>query len=310
MVKAFALVSLLLTFSVQAADVRVALVSRTVFNMPLWMAQEKGYLKAEGIDATLEILNNAEKINEDLRSGRAQVALATPESVVLDAYRGGSLRIIGGNAERLPHFIITQPRIKSLRELKGAKFGVLSLQEGTTYLVHELARQIGLGKGDYEVLAVGGAPTRWKLLQAGKIDAGLQPFPLSYEAEDAGFNNLGPISNFVRDYLFTSINVDRNWSERNRDTTKAFMRAMKRGQAAIAAEPAEAVAVAAKELNTSAALAKRALDDTAKLKILSEDLSVNEAALAGVFETLKSARLLPAESKFELGRIVDASYLK
>ena len=293
-----------------AAEVRVALVSRTVFNMPLWMAQQKGYLKEAGIDAALEILNNAEKINQDLRSGRAQVALATPESVILDAYRGGTLRIIGGNAERLPHFIITRPGIKSLRELKGAKFGVLSLQEGTTYLVHELARQVGLKPGEYEVLAVGGAPTRWKLLQAGKIDAGLQPFPLSYEAEDAGFNNLGPISHFVSQYLFTSINVDNSWASRNRDTVAAFMRAMKRGQAAIGEDPQQAAAVAAKELNTSVALAQRALGDTARLKILSQDLSVSEPALQGVFETLKSAGLLPAEAKFDSSRIVDSSYLK
>jgi ABC-type nitrate/sulfonate/bicarbonate transport system substrate-binding protein len=288
----------------------VALVSRTVFNMPLWMAQHKGYLKAENIDATLEILNNAETINADLRSGRAQVALATPESVVLDAYAGGSLRIIGGNAERLPHFIITQPRIRTLQELKGARFGVLSLQEGTTYLVHELARQVGLKPSEYEVLAVGGAPTRWKLLQAGKIDAGLQPFPLSYEAEAAGFNNLGPIAKFVRDYLFTSINVDRSWSEANRETARAFMRALKRGQASIAAEPLEAVAVAAKELNTAPALAQRALEDTAKLQILSQDLSVSEPALAGVFQTLQAAGLLPAEAKFDIQRVVDSSYLK
>lgn len=299
-----------MAFPAVAAEVRVALVSRTVFNMPLWMAQQKGYLKEAGIDATLEILNNAEKINEDLRSGRAQIALATPESVILDAYHGGSLRIIGGNAERLPHFIITQPAIKSLQQLKGARFGVLSLQEGTTYLVHELARQMGLKPGEYEVLAVGGAPTRWKLLQAGKIDAGLQPFPLSYEAEDAGFNNLGPISNFVSQYLFTSINVDSSWATRNRDTVTAFMRAMKRGQAAIGAHPQQAAAVAAKELNTSVALAQRALGDTARLKILSQDLSVSEPALQGVFQTLKSAGLLPAEAKFEAQRIVDSSYLR
>ena len=70
---------------------------------------------------------------------------------------------------------------------------MLSLNEGTTYLVHRLAGAIGLKPGDYEVIAVGGAPTRWKLLQEGKIDAGLQPFPLSYEAEAAGFTNFGPI---------------------------------------------------------------------------------------------------------------------
>ena len=166
-----------------AAELRVAIVSRTVFYVPLWLAQDKGYLKDEGIIATIEIFDNAEKIMEELRSGRSQVAITTPESVVVDAYRGGSLRIIAANAERLPHFIIAKPQIRTLGELRGARFGVLSLNEGTTYLVHRLAGAIGLKPGEYEVMAVGGAPTRWRLLQEGKIDAGLQPFPLSYEAE-------------------------------------------------------------------------------------------------------------------------------
>ena len=220
-----------------AADVRVAIVSRTVFYVPLWLAQDKGYLNEEGLRPTIEISDNAEKINADLRSGRSQIAISTPEGVVIDAYRGGSLRIIAANAERLPHFIIAKPQIKTLQQLRGARFGVLSLNEGTTYLVHRLAGAIGLKPGDYEVIAVGGAPTRWKLLQEGKIDAG-SAFPLSYEAEAAGFTNFGPISRYVSDYLFTSVNVDSKWA---RKTGRSCWPSCARRSAAVrmAARPAQ-----------------------------------------------------------------------
>src|ERR1041384_8508000 len=83
------------------AERRVAIVSRTVFYVPLWLAQDKGYLKDEGITATIEIFDNAEKIMEELRSGRSQVAITTPESVVVDAHRGGAPRTIAANAPRL-----------------------------------------------------------------------------------------------------------------------------------------------------------------------------------------------------------------
>jgi len=246
---------------------------------------------------------------EELRSGRSQVAVSTPESVVVDAYRGGSLRIIAANAERLPHFIIAKPQIRTLGELRGARFGVLSLNEGTTYLVHRLAGAIGLKPGEYEVMAVGGAPTRWRLLQEGKIDAGLQPFPLSYEAEAAGFTNFGPISRYMSDYLFTSVNLDSNWARQNRPLVQGFLRALKRGQEDMAAHPRDAAAVAARELKTAPALAERALADTAKLKILSPDLSVSDAALGSTFETVLGVGLLPAGSVYERARMVDSSYL-
>jgi NitT/TauT family transport system substrate-binding protein len=302
---------LALNSAAAASDLRIALVSaRSVFYVPVWLAHQKGYLKEEGIDATIQFVASAEKVNEELRSGRAHISISAPESVIVDAYRGGTLRIVAGNAERLPHFIIARPNIKTLEQLRGARFGVLSLNEGTTHLVRELARQVGLMPGEYQVLAVGGAPARWKLLQEGRIDVGLQPFPQSYEAEQAGFSNLGPISKFIPDYLFTSVNVDARWASRNRDTTMAFLRALKRGHVQMAMNQREAVAVAAKELGTTPEFAQRALADTVSLNILSEDLSVSERALAATFESVRSIGLLPAEASFDPTRIVDRSYLK
>src|SRR4030095_4732852 len=102
-----AVIALLFAATMAGAEpLQVAIVSRTVFYVPLWIAQEKGHLKAEGIEAAIEVYDNAEKINEALRSGKVQIAVSTPESVILDAYRGGPLRIVAGNAERLPHLII------------------------------------------------------------------------------------------------------------------------------------------------------------------------------------------------------------
>jgi NitT/TauT family transport system substrate-binding protein len=292
-----------------ATPIRIAIVSRTVFYVPVWIADRLGYFKSEGLEPTIEVYDNAEKINEDLRSGRVQIAVSTPESVVVDAYRGGTLRLIAGNTGKLPHFIITKPEIKTLGELRGARFGVLSMQEGTTYLVRHLAKVAGLKPDEYEVVAVGGAPTRWRLLKEGKIDVGLQPFPLSYEAEAAGFNNLGPILDYIPDYQFTSVNADISWARRNSETVVAFLRALRRGLAFMRTHPNETADIAAQELKTSVGLAQRALEDTARMKILSDDLSVSQPGLAYVFESLQSAGLVARDQRFDFSKIVDQSYL-
>jgi ABC-type nitrate/sulfonate/bicarbonate transport system substrate-binding protein len=295
-----------LSASVAAAEpLKIAIVSRTVFYVPLWIAQQQGH-----VDAGIEVYDNAEKINEDLRSGKVNIAVGTPESVMIDAYRGGSLRIIGGNAERLPHFIIARPSIKQWTEMRGAKVGVLSLNEGTTYLVHRMMSANGLKPADYEVLAVGGAPTRWRLLQEGKIDVGLQPFPLSYQAEAAGYTNFGPITQYVQNYLFTTVNADTRWTERNADAVRAFLRGLRRGVETMNKDRATAVATAARELKTTPQFAERALDDTAKLGILSQDLTISEPALKGTFDTLVGVGLLPADARFEPSRMVDSRYLE
>lgn len=222
-----------------AAHIKVAIVSRTVFFMPLWVADQKGFLKQEGIDVTIEVVNNAEKINEQVQAGIAQVAISSSEALLIDAQKGGSFRMVASVAQKPPHFIVAKPSIKTLADLRGARFGVLSLHEGTTFLVDDLAKAAGLNKGDYTIDAVGGAPTRWKLLQEGKIDAGLQPFPLSYQSDAAGFTNLGPIAAYVPDYEFTVVFADAKWATANRTTLSGFLRAMVKAQSYMRSHPAE-----------------------------------------------------------------------
>src|SRR5712675_3239861 len=199
-----------------AATIKIALVSRTIFYAPVWVAEQNGYFQDEGVDAQFEIFDNAEKINEVMHAGAAQIAIASIEALVADAFKGGKFRVVASVAQKPPHFIIAQPKFRTVTDLRGARFGVLSLHEGTTYFVQDIEKALGWKRGDIVIDAVGGAPTRWKLLREGKIDAGLQPYPLSYEAEAAGFSNLGPIADLVPDYQFTSVVVDLTWAQPNR----------------------------------------------------------------------------------------------
>jgi NitT/TauT family transport system substrate-binding protein len=292
-----------------ATTLKVALVSRTVFYAPVWVAERKGYFTAEGVEPRFEIFDNAEKINEVMRSGEAQIAIASVEALVADAFKGGKFRIVASVAQKPPHFIIARPHIKTVTDLKGARFGVLSLHEGTTYFVQDIEQALGWTRGDIVIDAVGGAPTRWKLLREGKIDAGLQPFPLSYESEDAGFSNLGRIATYVPDYEFTATFVDPAWASSHRQTVTGFLRALTRGQAAMAAEPDVAADVLVTELGTTPAYAHRAIAEALNFKLMPEGLAASEAGMRRVFTTLQSAGLVPKDAAFDIGRFVDPSYL-
>jgi ABC-type nitrate/sulfonate/bicarbonate transport system substrate-binding protein len=292
-----------------AATVKIALVSRTVFYAPVWVAEQNGYYRAEGIEPQFEIFDNAEKINEVMHSGEAQIAIASVEALVADAFKGGRFRVVASVAQKPPHSIIARPHIKTVTGLKGARFGVLSLHEGTTYFVQDIEKALGFQRGDIVIDAVGGAPTRWKLLREGKIDAGLQPFPLSYESEAAGFSNLGPIADLVPDYQFTSVVVDETWARANRPVLVAFLRALRRGTAYMFAHPDESAALGAQELRTTPANARRALEDTVRMDVLPRDLTITDKSLMRVFDSVKSAGLVPADAAYERAKFVDESYL-
>src|SRR4029077_3433742 len=98
-----------------------------------------------------------------------------------------------------------------------------------TFFVADIAKAGGFALNDVKVEAVGGSPTRALLRKGGKIDMGLQPYPLSYEAEAQGFTNLGAMAKLVPDYQFVSVMVDENWAGKNRGGLMAFLKLVGRG---------------------------------------------------------------------------------
>jgi transcriptional regulator GlxA family with amidase domain len=76
------------------------------------------------------------------------------------------------------------------------------------------------------------------------------------------------------------------------------------------AHPDESAALGAKELNTTPAYARRALEDTARMDVLARDLTASDRSLARVFENVKAAGLVPADAAYDRAKFVDESYLR
>jgi ABC-type nitrate/sulfonate/bicarbonate transport system substrate-binding protein len=291
------------------APLRIAVVSRTIFYLPAWTAEQQGFFKEAGIEPKIEVYDAADRILVDLHAGSHQIGITSIENVIAESYKGGTLRVVAGSAQRPPHFIIAQPEIKTLADLKGRLIGVVSMQEGTTFFVKDIAAKGGFDLADVRVQAVGGSPTRARLLKERKIDAGLQPYPLSYEAEAAGFSNLGPIADLVPDYQFTSVVVDAAWARANAPVLVGFLRALRRGTEYMFAHPDQSAALGARELRTTPANVRRALEDTARMDVLARDLSITDKSLMRVFDSVKSAGLVPAQAAYDRAKFVDETWL-
>jgi ABC-type nitrate/sulfonate/bicarbonate transport system substrate-binding protein len=307
---AAALAMLLAPLAARAeTPLRIAVVSRTIFYLPAWTAEQQGFFKEAGIEPKIEVYDAADRILVDLHSGTHQIGITSIENVIAESYKGGALRVVAGIAQRPPHFIIAQPEIRTLADLKGRLIGVVSMQEGTTFFVKDIAKKGGFDLADVRVQAVGGSPTRARLLRERKIDAGLQPYPLSYEAEAAGFSNLGPIADLVPDYQFTSVVVDAAWARANAPVLAGFLRALRRGTEYMFAHPDESAELGARELRTTPANVRRALEDTARMDVLARDLSITDKSLMRVFDSVRSAGLVPAEAAYDRAKFVDETWL-
>jgi len=315
--RSFRLIALAALISLEYAPVarstdavNVVTPSVVIFAIPFWIAERNDYFKDENIAPTLDIVPNGREMTERLLSGTTQFSLVGPDAVLIDATKGGPLRILAGVVRKPPLYLIAKPSIKTFADLRGANIGALSLTEGSSKLLIKMAKAEGVSAADLKINAVGGAPARQVMLKEGKIDAGMQPLPLNLEAEALGFNNLGWAGKYEPEWQFITVNANGEWARKNPRVATGFVRALLRGEQFIWSNPNEAAAIAASVLKTDAALAKRSIAEAIRLDILDPKLDWSEVGLQRIYENMQADGTIPAERKFDLGALTNGEYLR
>ena len=290
---------------------RIGAVSRNYFNLPLWIAQHAGFFAREALAVEIVLIEAIDEVTRRLAAGNLQFALDVTENVILNAEQGGRLEIIGGNVNRLPFSFIARPPIKSWQDLRGARIGVSSISAGSSSLVMKLLAAHGLRyPQDYTLLAVGPILARWKMLQSGEIDAGLQGTPLNYIALDTGFVDLGNPREQFPDFQFTSLDTDAEWAKQHEDTAVAFLRAWLAAHRWFYENKAGATEIAMKETGVERRYAERAWDEYVRDEIFPRDGRASVAAVQALLEVSSLIRDLPSRSRSRAAQYINHAYLE
>jgi ABC-type nitrate/sulfonate/bicarbonate transport system substrate-binding protein len=81
----------------------------------------------------------------------------------------------------------------------------------------------GLKKGDYEIHSAGYAAARFAALKAGVADAAMTLPPLSFHAAETGFPIIGLAADYVKEFPFTCMVVQRAWAEAHKDLLRRLL---------------------------------------------------------------------------------------
>jgi NitT/TauT family transport system substrate-binding protein len=279
--------------------------------LPLIAADRQGMFARRELAIEVHRLGAVDKATAAVKSGDLDVAITPPEGAIRDCVAGGNLRIIAGNVNRLPLSLIANPRIRRFDDLRGAKLGTSSMTEGTALYTMEMLRQHGLlYPGDYEFSVVGVHPARWKALQEGSIDAAVQLIPLNFVAEDAGYINLGEVSDHIPEIVFTAFIVDQAAAQKRRAEIITFLRGVIEATRWVY-DPAndEALLALTKELTQAEGkYGRQALDYMRAKKVFSPDLSIPDAAFTKSIELMERAGLADERLAANALKVLDDSY--
>ena len=285
-------------------EITVGVVAPAYVNVPLWVAQERGFLDRRGIRATERILGTTDAVTSALRAGEVDIALSAPEGSIADAVVGGSLRVVAGLIDRPPLSMIALPSHRTFGDLRGGRIGTSSLQEGTRHVAQRMLAAHGLAyPGDYDFALEGSHVERWKALQAGTIDAALQMIPYDYLAADAGFTNLGVVTD---DFALVTVCVSASAPPA---LVRGFLQALSEGTEWFRGNVGESAALAAARTSVEPRYALRACEALAADGVIARDMRSAPAALDAVIAAMRSSDLLPPDTPSPLAVAVDYSYL-
>lgn len=141
-------------------------------NALLWLARDRGYYQAEGLDVELQEVPATPSVVTALRTGDIDVgSIATQDALSLTAANALQLRAIGSHEAQNHFVIVARDGINSVADLKGKSFGIArpgSVDDSLSRLV--LTAQ-GLEPASMTFVAVGAPNLRIQAILAGQLDA-------------------------------------------------------------------------------------------------------------------------------------------
>ncbi|WP_172152904.1 ABC transporter substrate-binding protein [Pseudomonas tumuqii] len=279
--------------------------------LPVFVARERGIFERHGLAVELCRLGSVDKATAAVRSGEADLAISPPEGVLADAAACGSLRLIAANCNCLPLTLVARAGIERIEDLKGTVLGTSSLTEGTAIYTREMLAQHGLQyPQDYSFSLAGVHQARWKALQDGSIDAAVQPPPFNFLAIDAGYSDLGEVSDYLPEIAFTALLGRLEWVQAHEVAVLALLRALAEATALVYDESNDAmlVPIMMEVTQSDAAYAKRALDYMRDKSAFARSLEIPSAALDKSLELMVKAGLLDAAAQDSARRGWDGSW--
>jgi len=214
---------------VKAAPVRVAYSAISGAMSPLWMAQEGGHFKREGLDVELLYIGGGSLLIQSMLSGDVPFAYGPSVPVINASLRGANLVLIGNTGNSLVFSIMSRPEIKQPAHLKGKRVGVTRLGGSTDWALDAALQHWGLERRDISIVQTGGMPEGLAGLIAGALGAVVLSPPSNFRAIKAGMHELVDVGQLNIVFPNTPLSTTESFVKSNRDLALRFLRGFTRG---------------------------------------------------------------------------------
>jgi len=230
------------------------------FQMVIYpIAQQKGYMKEEGLDERVIFVAPTTSIQAML--GGDVHFTGAGSSALVSIVRGNTpLKVVVATNDRVLQWLVTRPEISSPKELKGKKIATTGVAAIATFMLKQILTKHGLdGNRDVNYLDVGQGNQLTALLGGG-FDAAVLSVEQRYVALDKGMHEMFFMGNEVKNSRGTLATTDKLIKE-NPKMVSGFVRATLKALRYVRQDKEGTVAALLKFSGVSREQATRLYDD-------------------------------------------------
>jgi NitT/TauT family transport system substrate-binding protein len=289
------------------ADARIVVGVSTVnvAFLPIYLTQDKGFFKDEGLDVLVVMFNSGATNMQALIGGDVQIMAGGVPETVLARASGMDIKNFWAISNVMPFQIYGSPKMKSLKDGKGKKFAISRFGSLSEFLTRSALRQAGVDPKDVTMLQIGATPARFTTLATGIVDATILWFPVTERAKAAGMNKLFDLKDLYPNWTNVGFITREGWLSKEKEQTTKFLRAYQRGVRYTRENREDGVRTLRKYVGLDAAEAAAGYDEYRNSFPL--DGRILDAGItATVEQEMETGRL---KSKISAGEMIDQSFI-
>jgi NitT/TauT family transport system substrate-binding protein len=208
--------------------VRIGYSSISSSRIALWVTSDMGFFKKNGLAAEA-IVTPGVQGTQALIAGELQFYLGGVDSAALAAARGSDLVALA-TAEPIEYKLITQPNVKTVKDVRGKKI-VVDRVGGTSYYISlQILEKVGLKSGEVELVQVGGGGNQRVAAFKSGLVAGVVTSPDRFEQMKIPYRVLADAAEMGIKVMGNSYLTTRSFRDQNKDVVLRTMRALVQGR--------------------------------------------------------------------------------
>lgn len=197
--------------------------------LPIYLTQDKGFFKDEGLDVLVVMFNAGATNLQAVLGGDVQIMAGGVPETVLARASGVDVKNFWAISNLMPFQIYGSSKLRSLKDGKGKKFAISRFGSLSEFLTRSALRQSGVDPKDVTMLQIGATPARFTTLATGIVDATILWFPVTERAKAAGMNKLFDLKDLYPNWTNVGFIAREVWLAKEKEQTARFLRAYQRG---------------------------------------------------------------------------------